>query len=85
MRTDVLKTTSVKDVEKIERESREILGNLMVTVENYPNLKTSEPVKNLMNAIQSVEDEIARHRFTKLSYLHFEEEETRKPEVKWNV
>ena len=112
MRTEVLKVASAEDVQKIDRASRQILGNIMVAVENYPDLKTSETVQKLMDAVREVEDEIARHRytynnivqefntkvdtfpsnivasmfgFTKLSYLHFEEEIARRPDLRWNV
>ncbi len=36
----------------------------MVAVENYPDLKTSQTVQELISAIREVEDEIARHRYT---------------------
>ena len=64
MRTEVLKVTSAEDVQKIVRESRRILGNILVAVENYPDLKTSQTVQKLMDAVKEVEDEIARHRYT---------------------
>ncbi len=64
MRTKVLEVVNVKDVEKIERDSRRILGNVLVAVENYPDLKTSQTVQELISAIREVEDEIARHRYT---------------------
>lgn len=63
MRTEVLKA-SPNDVQKIDRISRRILGNILVTVENYPDLKTSQTVQKLMDAVREVEDEIARHRYT---------------------
>lgn len=64
MRTRVLKVSDVNDVQRIDRESRGILGNILVTVERYPDLKTSETVKSLMSAVKEVEEEIARHRYT---------------------
>ncbi|RLE85896.1 MAG: LemA family protein [Thermoprotei archaeon] len=64
MRSKVLKVSDIGDVEKIDRESRRILGNILVTVESYPDLKTSETVKKLMDAVKEVEEEIARHRYT---------------------
>ena len=33
-------------------------------MENYPELKTSETVKDLMNSVKDIEDEIARQRYT---------------------
>ena len=112
MRTEVMKAQSPRDVQKIDRESRQILGNILVTVENYPDLKTSQTVQKLMDAVREVEDEIARHRYTynnivqeyntkidtipsniianifgfgKLDYLEFEEEITRRPDLRWSV
>ena len=64
MRTKVLEVSDVSDVQKIDRESRRILGNILVAVERYPDLKTSETVKSLMSAVKEVEEEIARHRYT---------------------
>ncbi|CAB3288529.1 Protein LemA [Methanocaldococcus lauensis] len=64
LRSSVLKANTTEDIQNIERESRNILGNILVAVENYPELKTSETVKELMNAIREIEDEIARHRYT---------------------
>ena len=63
MRAGVLKADA-RAVANIEAESRKILGNILVSVENYPNLKTSEPVRQLMDAVKDIEDEIARHRYT---------------------
>ena len=63
MRTSVLKADA-REIQDIEAESRRILGNILVSVENYPDLKTSETVKQLMDAVREVEDEIARHRYT---------------------
>jgi len=63
MRSSVMKS-DVKDIKKMDNEMRKIMGDIRVAVENYPELKTSENVKQLMNAIESVEDEIARHRYT---------------------
>ena len=112
MRTEVLKAQSPRDVQKIDQESRQILGNILVTVENYPDLKTSQTVQKLMDAVKEVEDELARHRYTynnivqefntridtvpsnviasmmglsKLDYLEFEEEITRRPDLRWSV
>ena len=64
LRSSVLKTDNPKEINEIEKESRAILGNLLVTVENYPELKTSEIVKDLTSYIQNIENEIARHRYT---------------------
>ncbi len=64
MRTQVMNTQSAEKIQDIEKQSREVLGKLMVSVENYPQLKTSETVNQLMQAVKSVEDEIARNRYT---------------------
>ncbi|MCP1714659.1 LemA protein [Methanocalculus alkaliphilus] len=52
------------DLNAIEAESRSVLGRLFAVMENYPDLKTSETVKDLMGSIKGLEDEIARHRYT---------------------
>jgi LemA protein len=64
LRSRVLSSSNVEDVQQIERETRQILGNIMVQVENYPDLKASQNVSQLMNSIKEVEDEIARLRYT---------------------
>ncbi len=53
-----------ESLRRLERESRQILGNILLTVEAYPELKTSEIVKELTDSIRSVETELARHRYT---------------------
>jgi len=53
-----------EEINKIEREARGILGRLLAVVEAYPELKTSEAVKELMQSVREIEDEIARHRYT---------------------
>ncbi len=52
------------DLNELERESRSVLGRLLAVAENYPDLKTSQTVQDLMGAVRGVEDEIARHRYT---------------------
>ncbi len=52
------------DLNEIERESRSVLGRLFAVAENYPDLKTSTIVMNLMDAVRGVEEEIARQRYT---------------------
>lgn len=49
---------------EIDRESRLITGSIVAVAEAYPELKASKTVNKLMDAIVSVEDEIARHRYT---------------------
>ncbi|WP_397470760.1 LemA family protein [Pyrofollis japonicus] len=57
-------TASPEEIAQAERETRSLLARLLAIVEQYPDLKTAETVKKLMDAVQSVEDEIARHRYT---------------------
>ncbi len=64
LRTEVMKVNTPRDLQKIDAETRALLGNILVSVENYPELKTSEPVQKLMEAANQVEDEIARLRYT---------------------
>jgi len=52
------------DLNEIEAQSRSILGRLFAVVENYPDLKTSAAVTELMGSVRSIEDEIARQRYT---------------------
>lgn len=111
LRASVLKADTGA-IANIEAESRKILGNILVSVENYPDLKTSEPVRKLMDSVKDVEDEVARHRYTynnivqefntmtevvpsnivaslskfmKLDYLEFDEEITKRPDLKWQA
>lgn len=49
---------------EIDRESRRIFGNIVAVAENYPDLKTSTTVTPLMDSVRSIEDEVARHRYT---------------------
>ena len=53
-----------KGLSEIDRESRSITGGIIAVAEAYPELKANETVNKLMDAIVSVEDEIARHRYT---------------------
>ena len=57
-------TASPEEVAQAERETRGLLARLLAVVEQYPDLKTVEAVKKLMDASREVEDEIARHRYT---------------------
>jgi len=63
MRAKVLEAGTA-GLEEIDKESRSITGGILAIAEAYPELKASETVKKLMDAIVSVEDEIARHRYT---------------------
>ena len=53
-----------EDLAKIESESRSLLTLIRAVVEAYPDLKASTTVIKLMDANISVEDEIARQRYT---------------------
>jgi len=49
---------------QIDRESRQLFGNIVAVAEAYPDLKTSNTVTSLMDSVKGLEDEIARHRYT---------------------
>lgn len=49
---------------EIEQQSRTLTSSLLAVAEAYPDLKASESVQKLMEAVIDVEDEIARHRYT---------------------
>jgi len=57
-------TAGPGDLNKVEAESRSIFGRLLAVAENYPDLKTSGTVTSLMDSVKSLEDEIARQRYT---------------------
>lgn len=63
MRTSVF-SAGVSALSDIDRESRRVLGGIVAVAENYPALRTSEPVGKLMESVKSIEDEIARQRYT---------------------
>jgi LemA protein len=48
----------------LQRESASLFGSIRAVAEAYPDLKASDTVKHLMEAIVSLEDEIGRHRYT---------------------
>jgi LemA protein len=57
-------TAGPGDLNKMEAESRSIFGRLLAVAENYPDLKTSTTVTSLMDSVKSIEEEIARQRYT---------------------
>ena len=59
-----LERAGPSDLQRIEAESRGVVGSIYAVAEGYPNLKTSESVIMAMKAIREIEDEIARHRYT---------------------
>ena len=64
MRSLVMETKATKEIDNVNSGSKKIFDNILAVVEQYPNLKTSENVNDLMNAIEEVEDEILRQRYT---------------------
>ena len=56
LRSSVLKSSSPAEIGKLEAESRTVLGNLLLTIESYPELKTSSLVKELTQAAKEVEE-----------------------------
>ena len=56
--------TGAQGLNEIDRESRGITVSIVAVAEAYPELKANETVRKLMEAVISVEDEIARHRYT---------------------
>ncbi|MGD2201318.1 MAG: LemA family protein [Candidatus Bathyarchaeota archaeon] len=59
-----LPQSNASELDEVNRESLEIAGNLIAVAEAYPELKANETVIKLMGAIVSVENEIARQRYT---------------------
>jgi LemA protein len=57
-------TAAPGDLDKVEAESRSIFGRLLAVAENYPDLKTSTTVTSLMDSVKTLEEEIARQRYT---------------------
>lgn len=53
-----------ENLNTIDKESREIVSNVLAVAEAYPELKASANVIKLMDTIVNVEDEIARQRYT---------------------
>lgn len=62
MRTAV-ETAKPEELDRIDAESKNLLGRLFAVVENYPNLKASTLVTDLMTSIRNIEDEISQHRY----------------------
>ena len=63
LRTSIA-SASPEEVAQAERETRGVLARLLAVVERYPDLRTADVVKKLMDSTREVEDEIARHRYT---------------------
>jgi LemA protein len=52
----------VKGLVTQERTSASALSRLMATFENYPNLKTTDTIRDLMSSADYIEREIAASR-----------------------
>lgn len=64
MRNLVMETKFAKDVDNVNSGSKKIFDGILAVVENYPDLKTSENINELMETLKEVEDEILRQRYT---------------------
>ncbi|OMH40068.1 LemA family protein [Desulfurobacterium indicum] len=64
LRSGITKAETPEEISEIEKETRKLMGVINVAVESYPELKTSSIVLELTQAIQDMENEIARHRYT---------------------
>lgn len=53
---------SAQQLQKIDQESSSALRNVMVQVEAYPDLKSSQNMVQLQNSLQEVEDQLAAAR-----------------------
>jgi LemA protein len=59
-----IQAASPEEIARVERETRGLLARLLAVIERYPELKTVEVVRKLMDTSRDVEEEIARHRYT---------------------
>ena len=59
-----LVTGNVRSLDSVDEGSLKLTGDIMAIAEAYPELKANETVVKLMDAIMSIEDEIARQRYT---------------------
>jgi len=55
--------TTPYDIKKADQAARTLLGRLFAVMENYPDIRGSENVKELQESIKNIEDEIARQRY----------------------
>jgi LemA protein len=62
LRTRALQSTSVEQKIGIEKELGPALGKLMVSVENYPDLKASENFRDLQGRLSEIETELEMSR-----------------------
>jgi len=64
MRSLVKDDIGPRKIDKINKESGEILKRIFLVVESYPDLKASKNFNDLMESIEDVEGEISRQRYT---------------------
>ncbi len=64
LRSSVKTDMSPEEANKVEKTTRSIFDGLRIQVENYPNLKSNENVKQLIDSINDIETEISRLRYT---------------------
>ena len=64
LRSRVNNSRKTKQVDDVNKESVGLFDNIFMVIENYPNLKTSTNVSDLMKSLINVENEIARLRYT---------------------
>lgn len=62
LRTAALKTTNSDKVMHLNEKINEGLKGIMVSVENYPDLKSSDNFIQLQNSLQDIEDQLAASR-----------------------
>ena len=66
LRTEALKLSSgfdnIQDKIKLDNEIKSKMGQLMVSVENYPQLKSNETMMQAMSTYSEVEEHIAAAR-----------------------
>ncbi len=61
LRAMPLKT--MNDIDKADDLAKSLFAKIVATVENYPNLRSIEAVKDLTSSIRDIESEIARLRY----------------------
>ena len=64
LRSKIGKKSNPEDLSNINNEISKLLDRILLVVENYPDLKASKNVTDLMDAIRDNEDEISRQRYT---------------------
>ncbi len=64
LRSSVRVLNTADQIKKANTLMTSLLSNLYATFENYPDLKASQEVQQLMQQISDVENEIARLRYT---------------------